>query len=130
MLKMFKSKKGSVVLPSLAGALIIATMFLVISISAIAVMVQKQQLDTAATDVKRIIEVDGTYDSSEQQAVSNYLSKNHIQASVSCTASDRINLGESFTVTLSSTAMLGTGNMSIQVPIHGVATGKSEVYWK
>jgi hypothetical protein len=129
--EVLRDHRGSIYTDSLVSFLL-GTMFLSISISATAAMFTKYTLTTAATDVKRLIETDGKYDTAERQKIANFLSSENVTAVVTVSpAKDEYDLGETFSVTLSKTASLGGGGTArLSLPLNGKAAGSCEVYHK
>jgi hypothetical protein len=127
----FKGGEGSVYTDALVSVMLWAVLFAV-SLSALGAMAKKFTLIAASNDVKRLIEVDGRYDAEEQQKIRSFLSGAGVGASVTVSPSkDYYTLGETFTVTLSSTSTLGAGGIGkLTLPIRAAAAGCCEVYRK
>ncbi len=126
-----KDTQGSVQIDT-AGSLMILAVALAIVISIIGAMIQGIALNSTATDVKRLIETDGKYDTAEKQKISNFLSGVHVNAQVNVSPQkDIYNLGDTFIVTLKSDMSIGANGLSIlPITLAGRAAGSCEVYHK
>lgn len=130
LLRVLRSNRGGI-LPDTAISFILFALLFAICISALGAFILKNELDNAATQVCRFIEVDGHYDDAEQQKISDYLSEIHLNAKVSVSpAASTYDLGDEFTVTLSLSTNIGYGGHMLSLPITGRAAGSSEVYQK
>lgn len=106
-------------------------MALVVGISCGGAIVDFFRVNAAAQEVRRTVEMDGRYDSAEQQKISTMLQSSGVQATVTCTASGEIPLDSPFTVTLKNTAQIGIGGIgSMPVTVAASSTGRGEIYWK
>lgn len=129
--RLIKNKSGSMytdmIATCLCGVVVIA-----IGISVFSVIARGNTLMQAADNVKRIIETDGRYDTSEQTKISNYLNAQHISVThvTVSPAKDRYALNERFTVTLSDTASIGGSFGNIAIPVTVSSNGACEVYNK
>jgi|GEM_PF-4373290 hypothetical protein len=131
LLRILRNNSGSI-LPETAGSIIILSLLMAVCLSALGALILKMELDPAATDIKRMIEVDGRYDTAEQQKISTFLSNMHLSVNVNVSPADNeYNLGDSFTVTLTASVNLGAGGLkNLPLPIYGEAEGTCEVYQK
>lgn len=129
--KIFKDDSGSVYTDAIVSTMLWAAL-LAIGLTSLGAMAKKFTLITAASDVKCLIEVDGKYDSAEQQKISAFLSGANVHATVSVSpAENYYSLGDTFTVTLSGTSQIGAGGIRyISMPVSAKASGVCEVYLK
>jgi Flp pilus assembly protein TadG len=111
---------------------LVILMALLLIVSTFSVVLYSQKLNSAADEIRRMVEVDGKFDSSENQKAEQLLSDNGItNATVSCTANGDIQINTPFSVTVKGNGKLGIGGVSIvSVPLFGDSTGFSNVYWK
>lgn len=106
-------------------------MAIVVGISCGGAIIDFFRVNAAVQEVRRTVEMDGKYDSAEQQKISTMLQNSGVQATVTCTASGEIPLDSTFTVTLKNTAYIGIGGIgSMPVTVSGSSTGRGEIYWK
>lgn len=132
--------RGEAYIDTVIGVFVIMV-FLALTMAFLPVFMQKYQLDMAAEDIARGISVSGFI--TEQDAAS--LSEEYglmIDRIEITPASDarimttdsgkRIQLSDSFTVTLYSHREVGVGGLTgpSEIDISSTAKGRSEVYWK
>ena len=133
MLNIFKKlhdKKGKAFIDIVAMVLA-TTMILVFGITVGGTIYRKTQLDSAANEIKRMVEIDGKYESEEEQKAENIMQKSNINGTISCSASGEIPQDSEFTITLSENSYIGVGNIGeITIPLTGTSVGHGEVYWK
>lgn len=120
-----------------AGESWVGVLIIVIGMSVMGALVTDIQLEMAANHSAQMISTHGTYDATEQEAVANYLQKNHISADVSVTCdtadADVMSLGDNFTIKLTPNPLkigAGGGIGYVLVPISASADGVSGVYRK
>jgi len=107
------------------------TMILVFTISVGGTIYRKIQIDAAAVEVKRMVEIDGVYNSIEKTKAQSLLTKSSVTAIVSCDANGQIPLNSEFTITLTGSSFVGVGNIGgFSIPLYGTSVGHSEAYWK
>lgn len=130
---LLKDRRGSVQI-DMAGSLLIWGLFMALTFSVFAAFILEFNITAAASDVKRMIECDGRYDSAEQQKITDFLASENIHALVTVSpapSGGAYNLGDLFTVTLTATTSIGAGSsMSVPLPLIGRASGSCEVYNK
>lgn len=84
---------------------------------------------TAAHEIADKIATDGKYDAEEQAYIQDYLSQAKLSATIFCDRSGTIQMGDTFTVTLTSNATIGVGNIgTVHIPIPAKASERSKVY--
>lgn len=96
------------------------------------VFLDKQQLDTYASQLCRVAEVSGRIGTETEQKEEKLNQVTGISPEVEWNRSGNVQLGGTITVTCSLTKDIGLfgGFGSFPVPVQGHATGQSEVYWK
>ncbi len=109
-----------------------AVMVLALALRVLPVFVEKQQLDTFATELVREAEVSGRVGSETTRRAAILREKTGIDPTISWSTSGRIQLNEEVTVTLTVRTDIGLfGDFgSFPVTLRAQASGKSEVYWK
>ena len=109
-----------------------AVMVLALSMRVLPVFIQKQQLDTFATELCREAEIAGRIGSETNRRAAVLREKTGLDPEIHWSASGRIQLNEEVTVQLTYRYNLGLfgGFGSFPITLRAAATGKSEVYWK
>lgn len=109
-----------------------AIMVLALALRVLPVFVEKQQLDTFATELVREAEVSGRVGSETTRRAAILREKTGIDPNISWSTSGRIQLNEEVTVTLTVRTNIGLfGDFgSFPITLRAQASGKSEVYWK
>jgi len=109
-----------------------AAMVLALALRVLPVFVQKQQLDTFATELVREAEVSGRVGSETTRRAAILRDKTNIDPGISWSTSGKIQLNEEVTVTLTLRTNIGLfGDFgSFPITLQAQASGKSEVYWK
>ena len=109
-----------------------AVMVLALSMRVFPVFVQKQQLDTFATELVREAEVSGRVGAETSRRAAVLSEKTGIHPNISWSANGRIQLNEEVTVTLTLDTNIGLFGefASFPITLRAKASGKSEVYWK
>lgn len=129
--KLLKSHKGEVTIDTavllLAAAFVIAAAFHIFP-----VFMEKQQLDTYASELCRTAEVSGCVGDGTAERAQELTENTGLKPEIKWSKTGKIQLGEKVTVTCTVTDNIGLwGNLgSIPVQIPARASGKSEVYWK
>lgn len=119
-----------------AFILILSLFLLVLGISSLGVGMQALKLNTITHEVVRTIEIKGQVEGSAQATLDNLKAQNNMDIQMQINASytaggNRIQFGDSFSVTLTYTSSLSVGGIiNIPIPLHSTVTGRSEVYWK
>jgi hypothetical protein len=131
MLKLLRSRCGEgyidVVVLVLCVMLVIA-----MAVSVLPVFVVKNQLDTYATELCREAEIAGRVGTETTLRAQVLTEKTGLSPTVSWSKTDKIQLNEEFTVTVTMQADIGLfgGFGSFPIMLRSQASGKSEVYWK
>ncbi len=109
-----------------------AVMVLALSMWVFPVFIQKQQLDTFATELVREAEVSGRVGAETSRRAAVLSEKTGIHPNISWSANGRIQLNEEVTVTLTLDTNIGLFGefASFSITLRAKASGKSEVYWK
>ncbi len=109
-----------------------AVMVLALSMRVFPVFIQKQQLDTFATELVREAEVSGRVGAETSRRAAVLSEKTGIHPNISWSANGRIQLNEEVTVTLTLDTNIGLFGefASFPITLRTKASGKSEVYWK
>ena len=96
------------------------------------VFIQKQQLDTFATELVREAEVSGRVGSETSRRAAILSEQTGLQPDIEWSKSGRIQLNDEITVTLTLETNIGLFGDFASFPIilQAQAGGKSEVYWK
>lgn len=128
---LLKSKRGEGYVDVIVLVLC-AVMVLALALRVLPVFVQKQQLDTFATELVREAEVSGRVGSETTRRAAILREKTGIDPSISWSTGGRIQLNEEVTVTLTLRTNIGLfGDFgSFPITLRAQASGKSEVYWK
>lgn len=135
MLKKLRSNQGSAA-PEIAVGFLVFMMFLVLAATFLPQYTRKQELDTAATEIARYIEIKGAVNSDVYEYIEEI--KDVINMDFNCSidadyygGSKKIQLEKKFKVTLSYDSKFGIGGViSVPLPIKGHAYGVSEKYIK
>lgn len=109
-----------------------AVMVLALALKVLPVFVDKQQLDTFATELVREAEVTGRVGSETDRRAAILREKTGIDPDISWSTGGKVQLNEEVTVTLTLRRNIGLfGEFgSFPITLRSQATGKSEVYWK
>ena len=96
------------------------------------VFIQKQQLDTFATELVREAEVSGRVGSETSRRAAILSEQTGLQPDIEWSTSGRIQLNDEITVTLTLETNIGLFGefASFPITLQARAGGKSEVYWK
>lgn len=123
--------KGSMYIET-AAALLCIMLLLLISLSAFGAVLTEQKIDSVSDEITRMVEVDGRYDSSEEQKALGLLCAAGLEnAQVSCSVSGDIQLDSPFVITVTGSADLGIGGIRVVlIPLRAVSQGNSDVYSK
>lgn len=109
-----------------------AMLVLALAMRVLPVFIQKQQLDTFATELVREAEVSGRVDSETSRRAAILSERTGLHPDIEWSKSGRIQLNDEITVTLTLETNIGLfGDFaSIPITLQARAAGKSEVYWK
>lgn len=129
--KLFREKRGEGYVDVIILVLC-AVMVLALSMRVLPVFIQKQQLDTFATELVREAEISGRVGSETSRRAAVLTEKTGLHPTIVWSRSGKIQLNEEVTVTLTMTTNIGLfGDFaSFPVTLRAQASGKSEVYWK
>lgn len=131
MLKILKSNRGEGYIDVVVLVLAVA-MVLSLALSVLPVFVQKQQLDTYATELVREAEIYGRVGTETTNRATILSERLGIQPDVQWSKSGNIQLNDEITVTVTLETDIGLfGRIgSFPITLTAKATGKSEVYWR
>lgn len=128
-IRKLKDKRGSGELIGGVMVIIAAVIGTVLILSAAALAPRAVAAYTAAHEIAGKIASDGQYGGTEQQYVTDYLNQAKLTATVSCDRSGVIQLGQTFSVTLTTRAVVGVGSIGkVTIPIPVKVAGRSKVY--
>lgn len=107
-------------------------MVLALAMRVLPVFIQKQQLDTFATELVREAEVSGRVGSETDRRAAILSEQTGLEPEIEWSDSGRIQLNDDITVTLTLETNIGLFGefASFPITLRSQATGKSEVYWK
>lgn len=129
--RVLRNRKGEgyidVVVLVLCAMLVVA-----LAVKVLPVFIQKQQMDTFATELMREAEIAGRVGSETSRREQTLREKTGLDPTISWSRRGNIQLNEEVTVTLSMRMNIGLfgGFGSFPVTLRADASGKSEVYWK
>lgn len=109
-----------------------AVLVLALAMRVLPVFIQKQQLDTFATELIREAEVTGRVGTETNRRAEVLREKTGLNPSISWSQNGQIQLNQEVTVTLTLETNIGLfGNFgTFPITLRSQAVGKSEVYWK
>ena len=109
-----------------------AVLVLALAMRILPVFIQKQQLDTFATELVREAEVSGRVGSETSRRAAILSEQTGLWPDIEWSATGRIQLNHEVTVTLTMETNIGLFGefASFPITLRSQATGKSEVYWK
>ena len=109
-----------------------AVLVLALARRVLPVFIQKQQLDTFATELVREAEVSGRVGSETSRRAAILSEQTGLWPDIEWSTSGRIQLNHEVTVTLTMESNIGLFGefASFPITLRSQATGKSEVYWK
>ena len=109
-----------------------AVLVLALAMRVLPVFIQKQQLDTFATELVREAEVSGRVGSETSRRAAILSEQTGLWPDIEWSATGRIQLNHEVTVTLTMETNIGIFGefASFPITLRSQATGKSEVYWK
>lgn len=129
--RVLRSRKGEgyidVVVLVLCAMLVVA-----LAVKVLPVFIQKQQMDTFATELVREAEIAGRVGSETNRREQTLREQTGLAPTISWSRRGNIQLNEEVTVTLTMRMNIGLfgGFGSFPVTLRADASGKSEVYWK
>lgn len=109
-----------------------AVMVLALAMRVLPVFIQKQQLDTFATELVREAEVSGRIGSETDRRAAILSEQTGLDPDIEWSDGGRIQLNDDITVILTLETNIGLFGefASFPITLRSQATGKSEVYWK
>ena len=109
-----------------------AVLVLALAMRVLPVFIQKQQLDTFATELVREAEVSGRVGSETSRRAAILSEQTGLWPDIEWSATGRIQLNHEVTVTLTMETNIGLFGefASFPITLRSQASGKSEVYWK
>ena len=109
-----------------------AVLVLALAMRVLPVFIQKQQLDTFATELVREAEGSGRVGSETSRRAAILSEQTGLWPDIEWSATGRIQLNHEVTVTLTMETNIGLFGefASFPITLRSQATGKSEVYWK
>lgn len=113
--------------------LVLCVMLVVaLAVKVLPVFIQKQQMDTFATELMREAEIAGRVGSETSRREQTLREKTGLDPDISWSRRGNIQLNEEVTVTLTMRMNIGLfgGFGSFPITLRADASGKSEVYWK
>jgi len=132
-----KDKSGSSYLEMVIGVLVFS-LALAFIIKAVPVLILKNQLNTFAGNISRIISVEGIYNSTVQDKIEEYRIATEIgEVTVSLdgtnfiSGTEKIQLNDLIVVTVTTEYDMGFSNFgSFPITLSNTAKARSEAYWK
>ena len=109
-----------------------SVLVLALAMRVLPIFIQKQQLDTFATELVREAEVSGRVGTETSRRAAVLSEKTGLYPDILWSSHGRIQLNEEVTVTLTMDTNIGLFGefASFPVTLRAQAAGKSEVYWK
>lgn len=131
MLYLMKDRRGEGYI-DVVVLVLCAVMVLALSVRILPVFIQKQQLDTFATELVREAEISGRVGTETSRRAAVLQEKTGLSPTITWSDSGRIQLNEEVTVTLTYRSNIGLFGefASFPITLRAQASGKSEVYWK
>lgn len=128
-----KKRKGQFAISGTVSFIVVCAL-VVLAITVFAVINKITIINAMASDISRYCEVRGAYNQNTSSELDRLCQNSGmvVQMSISNNIkSGKIQLGESFTITLKSTAYIGIGGIvKIPISISASATGRGEKLWK
>lgn len=131
MKKILKSERGEGYI-DVAVLVLCAMLVIALAVKVFPVYIQKQQLDTFATELMREAEIAGQVGSETSRREQFLQEKTGLIPTVTWSKTGKIQLNEEVTVTVAYQSDIGLfgGFGSFPITLRADAAGKSEVYWK
>lgn len=126
-----REKRGDMYIEVIIKILVVL-MALLLIVSTFSVVMYSQKLNSSADEIRRMVEVDGKFDTTENQKAIQLLSNTGItNATVNCTVNGNIQINTPFCITVNGSGKFGIGGISIvSIPLSGKSIGFSNVYHK
>ena len=130
MFKIIKSKRGEMTSDTIA-ILVLSMLVIAFALHALPVIVDKQKLDTYATELCRVAEISGRVGEETTEKAQGLTGQTGLNPTISWSQNGKIQLGDQITVTLHTTKDIGFFTFgSFPIELTAKASGKSEVFWK
>lgn len=131
LIQLLKSKRGDslITIPFVVMTIVFLVMFY---LKVSPVFLQKQKLDTYASELCRVAEISGRIGTETTEKAQKLNEDMGFAPKIEWSKTGNIQLNDTVTVTCTITYDLGLfgGVGSFPVTLRGVASGQSEVYWK
>jgi hypothetical protein len=129
-MKVLNSNRGDMLIG--VTVIVFMSMFVIaFALRVFPVFIEKQQLDTYASELCRVAAISGRVGSETNARMGKLNQTYNLSPSVTWSKTGRIQLNEEITVQCSVTRNIGFGGIGpFSVPLTGRASGRSEVYWK
>ena len=129
--KILKNKRGEGYI-DVAVLVLCAMLVIALAVKVFPVYIQKQQIDTFATELIREAEIAGQVGSETSRREQYLREKTGLNPTVTWSTRGRIQLNEEVTVTVTYQTNIGLfANFgSFPITLRADAAGRSEVYWK
>ncbi|HBN80454.1 MULTISPECIES: DUF4320 family protein [Eubacteriales] len=131
MLKRLRSRRGEGYI-DIAVLVLCAMLVIAFAVKLFPVYIEKNQLDSFATELCREAEISGRVGTETDARARELEEQTGLHPSVDWSRTGKIPLDQEFTVTVSAQANIGLfgGFGSFPINLEGKANGKSEIYWK
>ncbi|QNO17633.1 MULTISPECIES: DUF4320 family protein [Eubacteriales] len=131
MLKRLRSRRGEGYI-DIAVLVLCAMLVIAFAVKLFPVYIEKNQLDSFATELCREAEISGRIGTETDARARELEEQTGLHPSVDWSRTGKIPLDQEFTVTVSAQANIGLfgGLGSFPINLEGKANGKSEIYWK
>ena len=131
MLKRLRSRRGEGYI-DIAVLVLCAMLVIAFAVKLFPVYIEKNQLDSFATELCREAEISGRVGTETDARARELEEQTGLHPSVDRSRTGKIPLDQEFTVTVSAQANIGLfgGFGSFPINLEGKANGKSEIYWK
>lgn len=131
MLKRLRSRRGEGYI-DIAVLVLCAMLVIAFAVKLFPVYIEKNQLDSFATELCREAEISGRVGTETDARARELEEQTGLHPSVDWSRTGKIPLDQEFTVTVSAQANIGLfgGLGSFPINLEGKANGKSEIYWK
>jgi hypothetical protein len=130
-LKRLRSRRGEGYI-DIAVLVLCAMLVIAFAVKLFPVYIEKNQLDSFATELCREAEISGRIGTETDARARELEEQTGLHPSVDWSRTGKIPLDQEFTVTVSAQANIGLfgGLGSFPINLEGKANGKSEIYWK
>jgi hypothetical protein len=130
-LKRLRSRRGEGYI-DIAVLVLCAMLVIAFAVKLFPVYIEKNQLDSFATELCREAEISGRIGTETDARARELEEQTGLHPSVDWSRTGKIPLDQEFTVTVSAQANIGLfgGFGSFPINLEGKANGKSEIYWK